>query len=103
MGFSNMLSQILYAPPKIWGIIPGIIIAWWTDKTHQRAAGIIFNALLVIVGTCMFSQLGNDQKVARYAGIFLSFGACTGNVVSEKNRYPRRRNGWRRRKKKNCH
>ncbi|EKD01752.1 hypothetical protein A1Q2_03989 [Trichosporon asahii var. asahii CBS 8904] len=80
MGFSNMLSQILYAPPKIWGIVPGLLIAWWGDRTHQRAAGVVLNAILVIVGTCMFSQLQNDQKVARYAAVFLSFGSCTANV-----------------------
>lgn len=80
MGFSNALSQILYAPPKIWGIFPGIVIAWACDRTHQRALGIIFNATLVIVGTCMFSQLPNEQQVARYAGVFLAFGGCTGNV-----------------------
>lgn len=80
MGFSNALSQILYAPPKIWGIFPGILIAWWCDRTHQRAIGIMANATVLIVGTCMFSQLGNDQKVARYAGVFLAFGGATCNV-----------------------
>ncbi|GMK53576.1 hypothetical protein CspeluHIS016_0101620 [Cutaneotrichosporon spelunceum] len=80
MGFSNMLSQLLYAPPKVWAIFPGMFLAYWCDKSRQRAAFVIFNATLLVVGTLMFSQLENDQKEARYAGVFLAFGGATMNV-----------------------
>jgi hypothetical protein len=40
----------------------------------------MFNALLLVIGTIMFSQLKNDQKEARYAGVFLAFGGATMNV-----------------------
>lgn len=80
MGFSNMLSQILYAPPKIWGIIPGIFIAIWCDRTRQRAFGVMLNATVLVVGTIMFSQIEKSNKEARYAGVFLAFGGATCNV-----------------------
>ncbi|TXT13900.1 uncharacterized protein COLE_00093 [Cutaneotrichosporon oleaginosum] len=80
MGFSNMLSQVLYAPPKIWAVVPGMFLAYWCDKTRQRAVGVMFNALLLVIGTIMFSQLENSKKEARYAGVFLAFGGATMNV-----------------------
>ncbi|BEI83108.1 hypothetical protein CcaverHIS002_0309760 [Cutaneotrichosporon cavernicola] len=80
MGFSNMLSQLLYAPPKIWAIFPGMFLAYWCDKTRQRAASVMFSATILVIGTIMFSQLKNNQKEARYAGTFLAYGGATMNV-----------------------
>jgi hypothetical protein len=80
MGFSNMESQLLYAPPKMWGIVPGLVLAWWTDRSKQRAWPIAMNCVILIVGTVMFSQLPKEQKVARFAGTFLCYGAATMNV-----------------------
>lgn len=78
MGFNNMESQLLFAPPKVWGIIPGIIVAWLCDRYKQRAYGVIFNGLLLVLGMMMFYKLSN--KGARYTGVFLAFGGATANV-----------------------
>jgi MFS family permease len=80
MGFSNALAQILVAPPYVWCIVPCVAVSMFSDKTRMRAAGISFNAICLIVGTCMYSQLPIGQKAARYTGIFLAIGGCNSNV-----------------------
>ncbi|BEJ17664.1 hypothetical protein CspHIS471_0610650 [Cutaneotrichosporon sp. HIS471] len=81
MGFSNALAQILVAPPYVYCILPCVCVSIFSDKTRMRAAGISFNAICVIVGTCMYSQLHDPKdKAARYAGVFLAIGGCNSNV-----------------------
>lgn len=80
MGFSNALAQILVAPPYVWCIVPCVFVSIFSDKTKMRAVAICFNALLLIIGTAMYSQLSLEQKAARYAGIFLAIGGCNSNV-----------------------
>ncbi|GMK57426.1 hypothetical protein CspeluHIS016_0402600 [Cutaneotrichosporon spelunceum] len=80
MGFDNALAQILVAPPYVWCIVPCVAMSMFSDRTRMRAVGVSFNALCVIIGTCMYSQLRKDQKAARYAGIFLAIGGCNSNV-----------------------
>jgi nitrate/nitrite transporter NarK len=46
----------------------------------MRSIMICFNAICLIIGTCMYSQLEKTQKAARYAGIFLAIGGCNSNV-----------------------
>jgi len=78
MGFNNMESQLLFAPPKAWGVIPGLTVAWLCDKYKQRAMGVAFNAVFLVVGIVMFTEL--QQKAVRYVGVFLAFGGATANV-----------------------
>lgn len=80
MGFTNALAQILMAPPYVWVIAPALTTAYIADKYKQRAACIAFNALCLIVGTVVYSQLAPHQKAGRYVGIFLAIGGCNSNV-----------------------
>lgn len=73
MGFSNALSQILTCPPTVFMMCTTLVLAWIADKTRWRAQVLMVNALLMIVGTCVYSQLPMSQKGARYFGLFVSF------------------------------
>lgn len=68
MGFSNALSQILICPPQIWMMIQTIALAFLADRTKWRSQVFIFNALVMITGTMVYSQLPMSQKGARYFG-----------------------------------
>lgn len=72
MGFSNALSQILICPPQIWMMIQTITLAFIADRTKGRSQVVIFNALVMITGTMVYSQLPKSQKGARYFGVFVS-------------------------------
>lgn len=80
MGFDNALAQILMAPPYVWCIVPSIATSIVADRYKQRAAAVAFNALTLIIGTVVYSQLPAHQKAARYVGIFLAIGGCNSNV-----------------------
>jgi len=81
MGFNNIETMVLNAPAHGYGIFPALITAYIADKwRHCRAWTIVFNAVCLIVGTCMYSQLPLSQKAARYAGIFLAVGGANANV-----------------------
>jgi len=81
MGFTNIQAQLLVAPPYVWAAIPALSTAYLADRVKNfRAGAITFNALCLIVGTCMYSQLDKTHKAARYAGIFLAIGGCNSNV-----------------------
>lgn len=81
LGFNNIQSMVLNIPPNAWSVIPALITAWMADRyRNMRAAVIIFSAVCLVVGTAMYSQLGADQMVARYAGIFLAVQGGNCNV-----------------------
>ncbi|BEI82241.1 hypothetical protein CcaverHIS002_0301090 [Cutaneotrichosporon cavernicola] len=80
MGFDNKMSQILTAPPSFYSPIPCIIMAKLADKKKWRMQVVAFNALLTIIGVCMFSQLSKDQTAARYVGVFLAAGGCQASI-----------------------
>lgn len=80
MGFKGFMSQILVAPPYVWVPFPAMATAHLADKYHQRALAISLNFIQVIVGTCMYSQLGAGHTAARYAGVFLAVGGCNANI-----------------------
>lgn len=80
MGFDNKMSQVLVAPPNFWCIIPAVILAKLSDRYGWRGQLVAFNCVLIVVGTCMFSQLGNNHVAARYAGVFLATGGCQSNI-----------------------
>jgi hypothetical protein len=46
----------------------------------MRGLMIIFNAICIIVGTAMYSQLPNNQRAARFAGLFIATGGGNANV-----------------------
>lgn len=72
MGFNNALSQILICPPQIWMMIQTIALAFLADRTKWRSQVVIFDALVMIAGTLVYSQLPKSQKGARYFGVFVS-------------------------------
>lgn len=81
MGFGPVESMVLNAPPNAWSIIPSLITAYIADKyKHCRGPVIMFNAVCLVVGTVMYSQLPVTQKAARYAGTFLAVGGGNANV-----------------------
>lgn len=81
MGFTNAQSQLLVAPPYAWAAIPALTSAYFADRIRgARSIAVIVNAVFLIVGTCMYSQLPVAQKAARYAGIFFAIGGCNANV-----------------------
>jgi len=81
MGFSNIEAMLLGTPAYFWSLIPAITCGRIADRVRgARAAVIIFNAICVIVGTAMYSQLPLKQKAARYVGIFFAVGGGNSNV-----------------------
>jgi nitrate/nitrite transporter NarK len=81
MGFTNMQAQLLVAPPYVWAAIPALSTAFLADRVRNcRGVAVTINALCVIMGTAMYSQLPATQKAARYAGVFLALGGCNSNV-----------------------
>jgi hypothetical protein len=81
MGFNNTEQMLLGTPAHVWGLVPSFASAYVADKYKgMRAWVICANALLVIIGTCMYSQLPLSQKAARYAGIFLAVGSSNASV-----------------------
>ncbi|BEI84447.1 hypothetical protein CcaverHIS002_0410510 [Cutaneotrichosporon cavernicola] len=81
LGFTNVQSMVLNIPPNAWSVIPALVTGYIADKfRHMRAAVVIFSAICIIVGTAMYSQLGANQKVARYAGIFIAVQGGNCNV-----------------------
>lgn len=80
MGFKGFMSQILVAPPYVWVPFPAMATAFLADRYHARALAISLNSIQVLVGTCMYSQLGSDKIAARYAGVFLAVGGSNANI-----------------------
>ena len=80
MGFSNALAQILVAPPYVWVAFPAIFSGYMGDRFKTRAFPIMINATILIIGTCMYSQVSPDKLATRYAGVFLAIGGCNSNV-----------------------
>lgn len=81
MGFKNVETMLLGTPASAWSIIPGLLGAYVSDRyRHMRAAVIMVNACMLIMGTAMYSQLPMHQKAARYAGVFFAVGGANSNV-----------------------
>jgi dipeptide/tripeptide permease len=78
MGFTNLQAQLLYCPPYLYAPIPAITTALIADRFHQRALAITINCVLVIIGTCLYTQI--DKLGVRYLGIFLAVGSANSNV-----------------------
>lgn len=77
MGFSSNQAILLSAPPYYYAIIPALLSSYIGDKYRMRGPIIIFNALFLIIGFCMFGFARN--VVARYIGTFLATGAYVAN------------------------
>lgn len=80
MGFDNKMSLILTTPPSIYSAVPAIIFAKLADRFKLRMHMVALNAIITVVGICMFSQLSKNQLAARYAGVFLATGGCQASV-----------------------
>lgn len=73
MGFGNIESMLLGTPTYFYAIIPALICGRLADRVpNLRGALIIFNAICIIIGTAMYSRLGNSQKAARFVGLFIA-------------------------------
>lgn len=81
MGFNNVESMMLNVPSTVWAFVPALGTAYLADRVpNARGWCVAFNALCVIIGTCMYSQLPMSQKAARYVGIFFAVGGCNANI-----------------------
>ncbi|CAK9785899.1 unnamed protein product [Cutaneotrichosporon oleaginosum] len=81
MGFNNVQTMLLGTPTHVYALIPALGSAWVADKyRNMRSVVIMFNALVCIAGTCIYSQLPLSAKGARYFGVFLAVGGCNANV-----------------------
>ncbi|BEI80882.1 hypothetical protein CcaverHIS002_0200420 [Cutaneotrichosporon cavernicola] len=81
MGFNNVESMLLGTPTYVYAIIPGVICGGIADRIPKmRGNMIIFNAICIIVGTAMYSQLPAAQRGARFAGLFIATGGGNSNV-----------------------
>lgn len=76
------MSQVLFAPPFVYMMIPGIISARIADRVrNMRGVTIIINQILGIVGICIFSQLkGSSNRGVRYFGVFLACGSVNATL-----------------------
>lgn len=82
MGFNNVEQQLLGTPAHVWGLVPSFLSAWIADRfPNMRAWTIVVNNIIVVVGTCMYSQLPLNMKAARYAGVMLAVGSSNGMSV----------------------
>jgi len=54
------------------------LVAYFSDKYHQRGLGIIFQALLCIIGLPIMGFA--HSPAVRYFGVFLATAGCNGNV-----------------------
>lgn len=54
------------------------IVAYFSDKYHQRGLGVVFNALMCIIGLPIMGFAGTPA--VRYFGVFLATAGCNGNV-----------------------
>lgn len=54
------------------------IVAYFSDKYHQRGLGIIFQAMLCIIGLPIMGFA--HSPAVRYFGVFLATAGCNGNV-----------------------
>ncbi|KLT43192.1 MFS general substrate transporter [Cutaneotrichosporon oleaginosum] len=81
MGFNNVETMLLNVPCTVYAFIPSLGTAYLADR-YRNARGwcVVFNALCVILGTCMYSQLPMPQKAARYVGVFFAVGGCNANI-----------------------
>jgi hypothetical protein len=81
MGFNNVESMMLGLPAYFYALAPSLISARIADSVKgARAWVIVFNAVCIIAGTAMYSQLDKSMKAARFAGIFLAVGGGNSNV-----------------------
>jgi len=72
--------MLLGTPAYFWAVIPAIGSGRISDRVRgMRAAMICVNALFIIVGTIMYSQI-KTNKVARFVGIFFAVGGGNANI-----------------------
>lgn len=77
MGFSENKAILLSAPPYYYAVVPVLVSSLVGDRYRIRAPIIIFNALCLIIGFCMFGFQG--QVTVRYIGTYLATGAYVSN------------------------
>ncbi|GMK56332.1 hypothetical protein CspeluHIS016_0301720 [Cutaneotrichosporon spelunceum] len=81
MGFNNVESMLLGTPAYFYAIIPAVVCGRIADRIpHMRGNMILFNAVCIIVGTAMYSQLPSNQRAARFVGIFIATGGGNSNI-----------------------
>jgi len=81
MGFTNVESMMLGTPMYVWALIPALGCGRISDRIRgSRGLCIAFNALSVVVGTAMFSQIPASNKAARFVGVFIAVGGAQANT-----------------------
>ena len=77
MGYSTGMSVIMSSLPYIPGVLIGLGLAWWADKSRLRAPFIALGTLLILVGLSMTAYA--THHAVRY------LGACVGSAGALNN------------------
>jgi hypothetical protein len=78
LGFSPKMTQIMTAPPYVFGGFIMYGTGWFGDKYKIRGPIIIFNMLLAIIGLPIIGWAKGGA--AKYVGIFLVVSGVNANV-----------------------
>ena len=78
LGFSLAASQCLNAPPYVMAVLLMYGTAWFGDKYRVRAAVIVFNCCIAMVGLPILGFANNGA--VRYFGVFLATAGANANV-----------------------
>jgi len=78
MGFSVAASQCLVAPPYILAAIMMYSTSWVGDRYKMRAAIIVFQSIVSIIGLPMMGYGGSTT--VRYLGAMIGVAGITSNI-----------------------
>lgn len=78
MGFSVAASQCLVAPPYILAAIMMYSTSWVGDRYKMRAAIIVFQSIVAIIGLPMMGYGGSTT--VRYLGAMIAVAGITSNI-----------------------
>ena len=72
MGYSQLASQGLSAPPYLVAFLTVLVTAWVSDRYKKRSLFVIFHAILAALGYAMMAITGYRQAspLVRYIGVF---------------------------------
>ncbi|EON62513.1 hypothetical protein W97_01736 [Coniosporium apollinis CBS 100218] len=81
LGYGNIHTLLLTAPPYVFAFITAIIVSWHSGKTNERCYHIVVPILISGLGQVIF--VSTLQTGARYFAMFLMTGGayCAFNVV----------------------
>lgn len=74
MGYSDLKSQALAAPPYLVAFVVVLLTSWLSDRWRTRSLFVCLHALLAAVGYTIIAIAGSKEESAglgwRYAGVY---------------------------------